>query len=1022
MCKPTRTIRKRIFHLSIWNPDHPRPIPVLSSSRTQSNMFHHQPSNILHLRQLLEITPTTTNYSSPGCKLGSWNARGVSNKSATIQDYIISESLDIFTIVETFHESPDSPGLIASTPPNYKYMEKARPIPTNTLKLSGPLGGGICIMYRNHFQATIKDSGNYKTFENLASYVTFRDVHILIIAVYRPGSESIPSAFFDEFTELILFTSNFTCQILILGDINIHLDKSDDRNVKRLNRLLSAHGLKQLVIGSTHRHGHTLDVIITRSSDSLVSNIVISPPSYSDHSLISFNIRHHGPPIIRQTTFHRSYKNFDCTAFESDLRNSDIYKLTLATATTNIEANQLFSLYDTTMGRLLDLHAPLRKITIRKDSNCPWFDGDCSASKKLTRKLERIHLKTPSDTTKEERWRSQIRTQRRLFQQKRCSYYRRSIDEAMGDGKTLWKSLHSLLSPPNDSSSSCVTSDKLLDFFVEKTADIRESTKDAPPPDLSDLPPPVHTFVAFDEIATADVEKLLADSSTKQCELDSAPVWLLKKLSCVFAPMLTLLINVSLSQSTLPDKHKQAIIRPRIKKPGLDQSDPANYRPISNLSFISKLVERVVHRQLSNFIEAHNLLPLTQSGFRRFHSTETAVLKVYNDIVSALDLGFIAVLLLLDFSSAFDCVDHTILLQILQSQFGISASALLWIASFLTSRTHNVCFGAKFSKTAHLLFGVPQGSILGPLLFILYTSNITKIALRYDISIHIYADDTQLYIKLSTTNIENSKTRLTACFHEIQMWCASMRLKLNTSKTELIWFDRRSGSHPDLNTLSLQLDKTCSIRPSTVVRDLGVLLDSKLSMSNHVNSVAKACFFHLRRIRQIKRCLNEHCLQILVHSLVLSRIDYCNSVLYGLPKSTLSPLTSVIHTAARLVKNLGPRDHITDSLRQLHWLPIQARISFKICLLMFKVMSGSAPLYLSSLVTPCTALDSRRGLRSSSKGDFLVRRTNLQFGNRMFEVAGPAEWNSLPEQIRRSASINTFKTKLKTHLFSKYYD
>src|SRR6218665_3622011 len=181
-------------------------------------------------------------------------------------------------------------------------------------------------------------------------------------------------------------------------------------------------------------------------------------------------------------------------------------------------------------------------------------------------------------------------------------------------------------------------------------------------------------------------------------------------------------------------------------------------------------------------------------------------------------------------------------------------------------------------------------------------------------------------------------------------------------------------------------------------------------------------FFHLRRIRQIKRCLNEHCLHVLVQALVLSRIDCCNSVLYGLPNSTLSPLTSVIHIAARLVKILSPRDHITPSLRQLHWLPIQARISFKICLSMFKVKSCSAPLYMSSLVTPCTALESRRGLCSASKGDFVVKRTNLQLRNRMFEVACPAEWNSLPEPIRRSSSINIFKTKLKTYLFSKYYD
>src|SRR6218665_969942 len=173
-----------------------------------------------------------------------------------------------------------------------------------------------------------------------------------------------------------------------------------------------------------------------------------------------------------------------------------------------------------------------------------------------------------------------------------------------------------------------------------------------------------------------------------------------------------------------------------------------------------------------------------------------------------------------------------------------------------------------------------------------------------------------------------------------------MRLKLNTTKTELLWFGRRSQSNLGLKTLSLQLNDSCSIQPSNVVRDLGLLLDSKLSMSKHIGSVTKAFFFHLRRIRQIKRCLNEHCLHVLVQALVLSRIDYCNSVLYGLPNSTTHLCQSNSHRGSSIVKNLSPRDHITPSLRQLHWLPIQARISFKICLLMyFKVISGSVPPY-----------------------------------------------------------------------------
>jgi len=206
------------------------------------------------------------------------------------------------------------------------------------------------------------------------------------------------------------------------------------------------------------------------------------------------------------------------------------------------------------------------------------------------------------------------------------------------------------------------------------------------------------------------------------------------------------------------------------------------------------------------------------------------------------------------------------------------------------------------------------------------------------------------------------------------------------------------------------------------VRDLGVLLDSKLTMNNHVVATARACYFHLRRIRQVKRSLNEQCLRILVQALVISRLDYCDSILTDLPDSTLQPLTRVLHTAARLVKDLQPRDHITSALKQLHWLPIRARISFKINLLMYNIYSGSSPLYMSALVSPCASSSSRRSLRSASKGDYVIPRSNLQVGNRSFSLAGPAEWNRLPEIVRHSSTSSQFKSRLKSHLFSLFYD
>jgi|SRR6218665_1582035 len=189
----------------------------------------------------------------------------------------------------------------------------------------------------------------------------------------------------------------------------------------------------------------------------------------------------------------------------------------------------------------------------------------------------------------------------------------------------------------------------------------------------------------------------------------------MKSLRHVFVPILVLLIKCSLftcALSILLTNVLSSVIA--LKRPGLDLSDPSNYRPISDLSFISKLVERAIHKQLLNYIESNSLLPLVQSGSRRLHSTETAVLKVYNDTILALYYGFITALLLLDFSSAFDCVDHFILLEVLELQFGITLSAVLWIANFLTNRLHLERLGTNSSKHFNILFGVPQASILGP--------------------------------------------------------------------------------------------------------------------------------------------------------------------------------------------------------------------------------------------------------------------------------------------------------------------
>lgn len=258
------------------------------------------------------------------------------------------------------------------------------------------------------------------------------------------------------------------------------------------------------------------------------------------------------------------------------------------------------------------------------------------------------------------------------------------------------------------------------------------------------------------------------------------------------------------------------------------------------------------------------------------------------------------------------------------------------------------------------------------------------------------------------------------CIGHVTSWCASRRLQLNASKTELIWF----GSRANLSKLSsehlvLQVGAD-NIQPAASVRDLGVHLDSELKMTSHVSKVASVCFYQLRRLRQVRRLVGRDITAQLISVFVLSRLDYCNSVLAGLPHSTIRPLQRVLNAAARLVVGLRMHDHVTPTLQQLHWLPIEFRIQYKLCLLMHLIHSNKAPQYLQDIVST-TSRSTRPGLRSGNTALYVKPRTRTKFGERGFGFAGPASWNSLPTQLHSITNTATFKSKLKTELFARAY-
>ena len=235
------------------------------------------------------------------------------------------------------------------------------------------------------------------------------------------------------------------------------------------------------------------------------------------------------------------------------------------------------------------------------------------------------------------------------------------------------------------------------------------------------------------------------------------------------------------------------MVFPLLKKPGLDVIFK-NFRPVSNLSFVSKLIERTVFNQIHGHLVCNNLYPAAQSAYRRNHSTETALLKVMNDILLNMNKQHVTILVLLDLSAAFDTVDHSILLNRLSSKLGLNGTALAWFRSYLSGRSQRVSVRGAVSDKFDLHYGVPQGSCLGPLLFTVYASALFDVVEKHLPTVHCYADDSQLYISFSPkahSGQVDAVASIEHCIRDIRQWMSQDKLLMNDAKTEVLLIGTR---------------------------------------------------------------------------------------------------------------------------------------------------------------------------------------------------------------------------------------
>ncbi len=547
----------------------------------------------------------------------------------------------------------------------------------------------------------------------------------------------------------------------------------------------------------------------------------------------------------------------------------------------------------------------------------------------------------------------------------------------------LFKTFSSLLCPPPPPPSSTLTDDDFATFFINKITNLTAQFS-TPQTVKHILPANIHSFTSFSPLSEAEVSKHILSSHPTTCQLDPIPSHLLQAISPAVVHALTHIINTSLHTGVFPSAFKQARITPLLKKPTLNPTLLGNYRPVSLLPLIAKTLEQVVFNQVSAFLTQNNLLDSNQSGFRSGHSTETALLSVVEALRLARAASKSSLLILLDLSTAFDTVNHQILLSTLLRK-GISGTALQWFESYLSDRSFKVSWRGEVSKSQHLATGVPQGSVLGPLLFSVYMASLGSVIQKHGFSYHCYADDTQLYLSFHPDD-PTIATRISACLIDISCWMKDHHLQLNIAKTELLVVSANPSLH---HNFTFQLGSS-TITSSKTARNLGVVIDDMLNFSDHIAKTARSCRFALYNTRKIRPFLSEHPTQLLVQALVLSRLDYCNALLAGLPANSIKPLQLIQNAAARLIFNEPKRTHVTPLFINLHWLPIAARIQFKALMFAYKTTSGSAPLYLMP----------SRSLRSASERRIIVpSQRGTTSLSQIFSLTVPTWWNDLPNSV-----------------------
>ena len=877
-------------------------------------------------------------------------------------------------------------------------------------------GGGVCIYLRS--------SINYKVRNDLvpteleAVCVEIIKPHskpFLVTTVYRPPSAL--SEFFDHFEKLIKAVDNENKDMYILGDLNCNMLKTNnDSNIptKKIKSLYELYQLTQLIDEATR---------ITPTTTSLIDHIVTNMPEkisdsgvihtgISDHSLV-FAIRKISIVTKQENTLEiRNMKNFDEGKFiEELLKQHWEYVYFFAD-----DPNAMWEIWKNLFLEVLDKHAPLQQKKIRS-KKVPWITSDI---KKLmnTRDKKAILTNHENDWLNFKTARNKVNIELRSAKK---DYYSSKIAGQKINPKKAWKSINNLLGRQNKPTvvnelnvgeQNLTSPEDIAEGFNEYFSNIGPDLASKIDYSNSNFETYVKIaqseFAAFQPVTVSHVSHLLHGlSNNKATGIDKISSKIIKLAAPVISDSLTLIFNQAITLSSFPDEWKVARVMPLYKNG--QRSIPGNYRPISVLPAISKIMERILYDQLYNYLTKFELLSDSQFGFRKFHSTASALLDCTNDWYVNLDRKMFNLVVLIDLKKAFDTVDHQILLNKLEL-YGIKGQALTLLKSYLTNRNQKCQIKNSFSSERLIKCGVPQGSILGPLFFLLYINDLPHCLNKT--KPRLFADDTNL--TASANSMTDLETAVNSDLENLRKWLIANKLSLNVAKTEFMLI----GSKPMIKNISDSCPnvyiENIQIKQVHECKTLGVTIDQHLSWKSNTENICKKVTAGISAIRRIKPFVDQDTLILIYNTIVRPYFDYCCEVWDVFGETQSKRLQKLQNRAARIILNISNDVDYTIALRTLGWEPLQTERKKTKARMMYKLLNKMGPKSLTNLFS-FKSEKTNYHLRDVSSGLYLPKpRTNSMKNSFMYD--GANIWNSIPKEIRESKSLSSFRNKIAAHI------